>query len=121
MTILPALYPTGELVLWTDTLAQRRDLVTMLATGSPMLLRSTHPDRVQDMVLLPSEWSDILVNPDRPGGARTLTISYQAVTELRGYGPPADRTYNTWLIDHADYAAVRAAYDTYQAARDGAA
>ena len=120
VTILPALYPSGDLVLWLATLAHRRDLLSMLATGSPLTLRSTHPERVQDMVLLPLEWTDRLVNDEAPGGPRTLTIRYQAVTDLPGFGPPATRQYATWPVEAADYAALLALWPTYQAARDGA-
>lgn len=120
VTILPAVYPSGDLVLWLGSLAHRRDLLAMLATGSPLTLRSTLPERVQDMVLLPSDWSDRLANEDIPAGPRVLTIRYQAVTDLPGFGPPATRQYATWPVEAVDYTALLALWPTYQAARDGA-
>jgi len=119
VTILPAHFPGGELRLWLADLDERRALLDMLNTGSPVQLRSTLPTRVVDLVLLPTDWTDRLVNSDRPDGPRTLDIRYQAVTELRGYGPPATRTYQTWPVEAADYDALLALHPTYTAARDG--
>jgi hypothetical protein len=120
VTVQPASYPGGDLVLWTGSNGERFQLHTMLASGSPLLLRSVTPTAVHDMVLLATDWEEELVTDDAHQGPRTISVRYQTVTSLRGYGPPADRSYDTWLIDHASWDDLRDAYPTWDAARQGA-
>ena len=120
VTILPPVYPGGELVLWAANLTHRQELEQLLGTGSTLVLRSTRQDTVRDMTLLPTSWTDELVNADRPAGPRVYRIDYQAVTTQASYGPPATRQYLTWPVEAATWDDLLALHATWNAARDSA-
>jgi len=120
VSIFPALYPSGELVLRVPDNDTRTNLILMLQPGDPLLLRSTCHDRLDTMTILMTSWEDPYVSDQAQGGPAYLRIRYQRVTDVApAWQPPPDRTYQTVLTQHATYQAVLDAYPSYQALLDG--
>jgi hypothetical protein len=120
VSIFPALYPAGELVLRVPDNDTRTNLILMLTPGDPLLLRSTCHDRLDTLTFLMTSWEDPYVSPDAQGGPAYLRIRYQRVTDVApAWQPPPDRTYQTVLTQHATYQAVLDTYPSYQALLDG--
>jgi len=120
VTIHPATYPAGELVLRVADNAQRIELIRMLQPGDPLLLRSTCPERLDTFTFLMTSWSDPFTQDQAKEGPAYLRIQYQRVTEVQpAWQPPPDRTYQTVLNENATYQAVLDGHGTYQALLDG--
>jgi hypothetical protein len=110
---------SGDLVLRVEQ-ADRATVEALLLLGDPLLLRSVHPEAVDDVVMLPTRVRDALVLEDKPNGARWFTISYQAVSRNLGtFIPDSDRTYTNLLADAADYTDVLVRFATYDDVRTG--
>jgi hypothetical protein len=121
VSIFPALYPAGDLVIRCQHNTERTNLILMLQPGDPLLLRSTCHDRLDTLTFLMTSWEDPYVSSDAQGGPSYLRIHYQRVTDVApAWQPPPDRTYQSVLTAHATYQAVLDAYPTYQALLDGA-
>jgi len=120
VSIFPALYPAGDLVLRVPDNDTRTNLILLLQPGDPLLLRSTCHDRLDTMTILMTSWEDPYVSAEAQGGPSYLRITYQRVTDVApAWEPPPDRTYQTVLTDHATYQAVLTDYPTYQGLLDG--
>jgi hypothetical protein len=116
VTIHPALYPAGSLILHTPTAAERQRVRDLLERGEQLLLRSTCPDRIPTMNILMTSWE--WESWDSPW----LLVEFQQVTDEPGLlPPPPDRTYQTVLDESATYAAVLDAHATYRDLLDGRA
>lgn len=115
VSIAPLRYRNGPLVLRCESAAARSQLVTILATGSPFVLRTPCRDAVDDVIGIPDgSIVEALVLESNPAGPRTLTIPYQAVArELGEYRGQAGRTYALMLSETATYAGVPPKYATY--------
>lgn len=120
VSVFPALYPSGVLVLRCPTNDDRVALVRdLLQPGHPLLLRSTCRDRVDTMTFLMISWSDPFPVDTMREGPTHLEISYQRVTEVApAYTPPA-RTYQQVMDERVTYQAVVDYHRSYQALLDG--
>jgi hypothetical protein len=114
VSVWPASYPSGTLTLRMADSGVRRALLGLLEAGDPLLLRSTCPDAVDDMVMLPLRWSDPLVSDSNPTGPRRLVVEYQAVTRPTTWLPGPDRTYALVLDQHVTYQEVLDLHRDYQ-------
>jgi hypothetical protein len=113
VSVFSAEWRNGTLVLDLPDRATRSELLHMLMAGDPLILRAPCPDRVDDLTILPTGWSD----PYQPEGqfkSQRLTIDYQAVTpEPPAWTPPPNWTYQDALNAHATYSEWLGAYGTY--------
>jgi hypothetical protein len=118
----PARMRHGSLTLLTQTIDQRTALRELLRGGAPVLLRTTQPARVDDLMLLPVDWT--MTERIPLDGSRRFVVDYQAVAaDLGPYPTPPDRTYVTLLTDgrvptYADLAG-NGVYDNYTQVLDG--
>ncbi len=114
VTIHPALYPSGTLVVHAPTAQDRQRVWELLERGEPLLLRSTCPERVPTMNILMLSWEwESWRSP-------WLSIEFQQVTESPGLlAPPPDRTYQSLLDEALTYEDLLAAYPTYRDLLDG--
>ena len=120
VSIFPATYPQGELVLRAADNAERTELIRMMQPGDPLLIRSTCPDRLDTMTFLMLGWNDPYARDEAQGGPSLIRIRYQRVTEvLAAWTPSPDWTYQAVLDTHPTYQAVLDAFPTYQALLDG--
>lgn len=95
-------YRSGRLTFYVLGNAQRSAVLGLMFPGDPLLLRTSFPERVDDVIFLPLNVDeDPLV--DNTGG-RTIAVDYQAVT--RPIGPHPGST--VWT-----YTALEAFVDTY--------
>lgn len=120
VSIFPAVYPSLELVLRIHDDQERAALIRMLQPGDPLMLRSVCPPRLDDMTVLMRTWSDPFPDDSLREGPGELRITCQRTSEVPpAWTPPADRTYQTVLDEHADYQSVLDGHTTYQALLDG--
>jgi hypothetical protein len=119
VSVFPALYPAGELVLWCADNSERVALIQFLQPGAPLRLRSTCYDRLDSMVFLMTSWSDPFPDDTRRSGPSELRIQYQRVTEVTPAFVPPARTYQDMLDESATYQVVLDKYTDYQALLDG--
>lgn len=122
VSVFPAMYPGGDLVIRAGTNDERVNLIqSLLQPGHPLLLRSTCLDRLDTMVFLMTSWSDPFAVDTMREGATHLTLSFQRVTEVTpAYVPPA-RSYQNMLDENSTYQVVLDDYATYQGLLDGVA
>ncbi len=124
VSVAPSRPRAGELVLYAESLAERKIIVALFRTGYPLILRAVCPDAVDDVTFLPASLTDELVEPDDKTGPRLLRLSYQAVSaELGPYSTVPVRTYSDVVGEGATYAAIMVRYADYAAllAGDGTA
>jgi hypothetical protein len=106
-------YRAGDLELYVRGNAARAELLELVTSGDPLLLRTSVPENVDDVILLPLNAREEPLVDNR--GGRLFTIRYQAVT--RPLGPYAGlaawtyadllqlvSTYDQLLDDFATYA-----------------
>ena len=115
VSIFDAEWRAGQMVLTLADRDERHALIDMLMNGDPLILRSPCPDRVDELTILPLQWSDpYVVDGDWNSGQR-LEVSYQSVTpEPPAYVPPPAWTYADVLTAHDTYTEVLTVYATYQ-------
>lgn len=119
-SIGPLRFRSGDLVLRVEDRTARAALVALLSTGNPVVLRSTIPDNVDDVVALVERVRDELVVEDAPGGPRLFTLTYQAIArELGPYAVDPGRSYGAVLDSYSSYGVVLGTYATYDALRAG--
>lgn len=110
---------TGDLVLYV-TPAERPDLLDLLSTGAPLLLRSPDHTVVDDLFLAVGSVRDELANPDAPRGGRRITLSYKQVSrDLGEYTSVSGRTWADLLTDAATWADVPTTFGTWRDVRSG--
>lgn len=120
VSIFPATYPQGELVLRAADNAERTALIQLLQPGDPLLIRTTCHDRLDTMTFLMLRWTDPYAGDDAQSGPVDLTITYQRVTEVApAWTPPPTWTYAAVLDTYPTYQAVLDAFSSYQALADG--
>lgn len=120
VSVAPLQLRSGDLVLRTDTPAERLALVKLLTPGTPLLLRSPIPANTDDVTMAVASVAEDLLLRDEPDGARHWSITYQAVTrELGPWGGSVTRTYAALLTEAATYAVLKATRATYNAVRLG--
>jgi hypothetical protein len=95
-------YRSGRLTFYVRGNAQRSGVLSLMYPGDPLLLRTSFPERVDDVIFLPLNVDEDPV-VDNTGG-RTIAVEYQAVT--RPIGPHPGSTLWTYL-------ALEAFVDTY--------
>jgi hypothetical protein len=114
VSIFEAEWREGSMVLGLADRDERHDLIGMMMRGDPLILRTTCPDRVDDLTILPLEWSDPYITNGRFDSGQRLDVRYQSVTpEPPAYVPPPEWTYSEVLAAHATYSEVLATYATY--------
>ena len=114
VSIFEAEWREGNMTLALADRNERHDLIDLLMNGDPLILRSACPDKVDDLTILPLEWSDPYVVDGQWGSGQRLQIRYQSVTdEPPAYMPPPAWTYDDVLIEHATYSEVLGTYATY--------
>ena len=119
VSVFPATYPAGDLVLYVGRNDDRLAVIDLLQAGDPLLLRSTEPERLDDMTFLMTEWGDPFHDKDTRGGPSRIEIKFQRVTEVSMAWTPPPRTYADVLAEADTYAGLWAMYPTYQALLDG--
>ena len=114
VSIFDAEWREGNMTLALEDRTQRHDLIDLLMAGDPLILRSPCPERVDDLTVLPLEWSDPYITDGQWGSGQRLQIRYQSVTaEPPAYMPPPEWTYDDVLTAHATYTEVLGVYATY--------
>lgn len=116
VAVAPLRFRNGELVVRVAGNDERTELMALLATGSPLVLRSPCSDALDDVVMLPSQVREALALTDDKTGPRTVTITYQAVTrDLGPYLPDPEWTWTDVLADDrlASWNVVRATFSTW--------
>lgn len=120
VSVAPMRLRNGPLVLRTESRGERSALLDLLATGNPLVLRSTCPDAVDDVVLLVESAAEDLVLTDAPAGPTHWTLTYQAVSrDLGPYAVDPGRSYATVAQSVASYDAVFLTYTDYDHLRTG--
>jgi hypothetical protein len=110
---------TGDLVLYVPPL-ERADLLDLLSTGAPLLLRSPDHDVVDDVFLAVSTVRDALANSDAQRGGRLITLTYTAVSrDLGKYTSGPVRTWADLPSDAATWADVPTTFATWRDVRSG--
>ena len=113
VSVFDAEWRNGTLTLDLPDRTIRSNLLLMFMRGDPLILRATCPDRVDDLTMLPTRWSDPWA-PDGTFNRQRLEIEYQAVTnEQPAWTPPPGWTYQEALNAHATYQEWLAVYPTY--------
>lgn len=117
VTITPMRYRAGEWILALNGAAARAQLINVLTTGEPVMLRSSCPEQIDDVICLPLSFSIDPVIASAPQGTRTARVSYQAVTRpIAPFGGTSDWTYAALAARPATtYASVLAEFATYSA------
>lgn len=116
VTVSPMRYRSGEWLFAVVGASERATLLALLTTGEPMLLRSSCPERVDDVIALPLSMSMDPVMAGAPEGTRILRITYQAVTRpLAPYAGTEGWTYGQLDAGTASYAIVLDDFATYTA------
>ncbi|HYV59135.1 MAG TPA: hypothetical protein VFA62_03615, partial [Acidimicrobiia bacterium] len=117
MTTLPAWTPAGELIVLTDTLAQRDQVRSLLGSGYPFLLRTTPDLGVGNMCLGLTDFVEERFLT--PGFAAQRRFRIAAVQVERPdpalFQPTPPNTYQHVKDTWASYAALLAAVGTYDA------
>ena len=83
VSIFPATYPQGELVIRAADNTERTELIRLMQPGDPLLIRSTCPDRLDTFTFLMLGWEDPYTRDDAQGGPSLIRIQYQRVTEVQ--------------------------------------
>jgi hypothetical protein len=98
------------------------DLLVLLVTGEPLILRSPCPAAVRDATILPGRWTEDLVSAAKPSGQRWIDIDYQAVSsEPMAWQQPAEWTWEVLEAVPAlgSYADLQAEYANWAAVARG--
>jgi hypothetical protein len=122
VTMAPPKYHTATLRLHTDGRDGTDQVLVLLATGAPLILRTPCRDAVRDCTLLPLTWTEDVVSASRPSGARWLDIDYQAVTtDPMVYGGLPDWSWETLAAvpELSSYDDVVAMFGTWAATARG--
>jgi hypothetical protein len=116
----PMRFRHGDLVLRVETRVHRYELLALVTTGNPMLLRSATPEAVDDTLMIIERMSDPLAVDDIRAGARHFALTYQAITgDLGPYSTDASRMWLTVLDEAATWADLEARYATWAAVLAG--
>ncbi len=116
VAVAPLRFRDGSLILRVAGNDDRRALLDLLATGSPLLLRSACLDNVDDVVALPLDVDESLIDSDDKGGPRLFTIAYQSVTrDLGPYMPDPSFVWSDVVADprNASWSALVRGYATW--------
>lgn len=102
VSVAPMRYPSGTLRLYAADARRRRNLRSLLRAGDPLILRGTCPDAVDDMTIIVTEVTEVLLSPDAPAGPRWIDLRFEAASDLPldWEAPPAW----TWADVEANYA-----------------
>jgi hypothetical protein len=115
MTSLPAWTPSSELIVLTDTLAERDQVRDLLGSGYPFLLRTDPAQGVGNMYLGLTQFVEERFLTD---GYATQRRVRAAVVQLERpdpglFVPTPPNTYANVKATYATYAAMKAAVGTY--------
>lgn len=113
VTVGPMRYRAGEWQFYAFGNTARAALLALLLPGSPLLLRTSNPEVVDDVIGLPLRVAE---DPHvSEFGGRVFTVRYQGVTRTLGpFVGAGDWTYAD-LADHAPtYAALLPEFVTYR-------
>lgn len=114
-------YRSGSWAFVTANNDERAALISLVRSGSPVLLRTPCADRVDDAIALPLRMTEEPL-VDETGTHRVFRIDYQVVTREQGpYPGVGSWTYADLDTDYATYDAVLADYSTYLALFAGTA
>jgi hypothetical protein len=105
---------TGTLTVWCDTQTEVNELILLVQSGLPVLLRSPQPTLVRDGWLAVSGVRDAHTAQDRQ--QRRVELTYQQVGRPQG---PSQGTVNySWqgaVAGYGSWATVKAAFPTWSA------
>ena len=106
LTTLPAYTPTGELVLMTDTLAERDLVRAILGNGYPVLLRTSPDMGIGNLYLGLSSFAEerFLTLGDRPERRFRIQVVQVERPSPSLYSPLAPNTYQNVADTYATYA-----------------
>jgi len=115
MTMLPAWTPSGELIVLTDTLAQRDQVRSLLGSGYPFLLRTTPAEGVGNMYLGLTEFDEDRFLTDGYAPQRRFRVQVIQVErpDAALFVPKPPNTYANVKASFATYAALKTAVGTY--------
>lgn len=113
VTYSPMSNRSGDLVLRTESQAERFALLSLFTSGVPVILRSPTA-RIDDATLILERFSDELVIEGHHDGPHLLRARVKQVSRNIGpvNGDPA-RTWQTVKDSHLTWAAVLSAYPTW--------
>ena len=122
VTVHPTLYPSGVLRLYAADYTAMINLLAMLPTGRPLLLRSTCEERVPSFTFNYQRATSGYMNDQSVDVPAYFDFEFQQVQASPGIAPPPpDRTYQTVADTYTDYTAVQAGYGNYLQLLEGAA
>lgn len=105
-------YRAGDWQLYARGTDARAQLIALLSTGEPLLLRASAPELVDDAIALPMRVTEE-PHVDESGG-RVFTVRYQAVTRTLGpYVGLGDWTYADVPLAAATYSILLDRFATY--------
>jgi hypothetical protein len=116
VAVAPLRFRDGTLVVRVHGNDERRALLALLATGSPLVVRSACGDTLDDVVILPNEVAESLVVDKDKAGPRHVAITYQAVTrDLGPYFPDPEWTWSDVVADprHPSWTALVASFASW--------
>ena len=120
VTVHPTLYPSGTMRLHAGTYTRMLDVLAMLPTGQPLLLRSTCEERVPTFTFNYQRATNGYLRDSAVDVPAYIDFEFQQVQASPGIAPPPpDRTYQTWVDDHLTYDDVRTMYAVYLGALEG--
>ena len=121
VTVHPTLYPSGTVRLYAERYEDMTNLLGLLPSGRPLQLRSTCEERVPSFTFNYARATCGYMNDRSVDVPAYVDFEFQQVEVSPGIaGPPPDRTYQTLVDDHADWAEVLATYDNWLHVLEGA-
>lgn len=119
--VAPLRYRNGTIKIRAAEPADRAELLSLLTTGRPLLLRQPcHNMSADDVYLLPIRVTESPIVDQYHAGPATFDIEYQAVTRDIGVEWANPRTYDTFLTESATYLILSTAWASYANAAGGA-
>lgn len=119
--VAPLRYRNGTIKIRAAEPADRAELLSLLTTGRPLLLRQPcHNMSADDVYLLPMRVTESPVVDQYHAGPATFDIEYQAVTRDIGVEWANPRTYDTFTTESATYLILSTAWASYANAAGGA-
>jgi len=118
--VAPLRYRNGTIKIRAAEPSDRAELLSLLTTGRPLLLRQPcHNMSADDVYLLPIRVTESPIIDTYHAGPATFEIEYQAVTRDIGVEWAEPRTYATLTTESATYALVISTWASYANAAGG--